>query len=93
MGKLDFSTLFSDHYFPLLVTGLLVTLLLFALAWCLAMALGLLLAVTRMLPFQLGRQAVDMLTNRIRHRFTDARSIVLPCEIILRQSCSSPRAE
>ncbi|MBH1973508.1 MAG: LacI family DNA-binding transcriptional regulator [Rhodobacteraceae bacterium] len=43
--------------------------------------------------FQLGRQAVDMLTNRIRHRFTDARSIVLPCEIILRQSCSSPRAE
>ncbi|MBH1973511.1 MAG: amino acid ABC transporter permease [Rhodobacteraceae bacterium] len=52
MGKLDFSTLFSDHYFPLLVTGLLMTLLLFALAWCLAMALGLLLAVTRMLPFR-----------------------------------------
>ena len=40
--------------------------------------------------WQLGRQAVDMLVDRIAARGGDARAIVLPTEIIMRGSCAPP---
>ena len=41
--------------------------------------------------WQLGRQAVDLLVQRISNRVTEARTVILPTEIILRQSCQPPR--
>lgn len=51
MGSLDFSVIFSAQYVPLLVAGMSLTLVMFAAAWCLAMALGATLATLAMVPF------------------------------------------
>jgi polar amino acid transport system permease protein len=52
MPALDFSVIFTEHYRWLLISGLAMTLLLFALCWIGAMLMGILLTVIRMTPFR-----------------------------------------
>lgn len=51
MGSLDFSVVFSAQYFPLLMSGLGLTVAMFVAAWCLAMSLGAGLAMLAIVPF------------------------------------------
>jgi len=52
MPKLDFSPIFSADYFPLLASGLKMTLLLFAAGWVFSMLLGMVLTLVRGIPFR-----------------------------------------
>lgn len=51
MTSFDFSIIFSERYFPLLISGFGLTVVLFVMAWIGAMGLGVVLTILRMIPF------------------------------------------